>query len=123
MNHVLGTLAPNIRSVKVFSLTTSVVGVMAQPVLYEQAAKLGSSVPLTVVVCGFVGFFTFVTPFLIHVVTKKYVTELHFDPLTQEYIATTISFFLTKKQLRFKVIVKVKAQVALRRLFSLRWKM
>lgn len=86
-----------------FSLTTSVVGVMAQPVLYEQASKLGSSVPLTVVVCGFVGFFTFVTPFLIHVVTKKYVTELHFDPLTQEYIATIISFFLTKKQLRFKV--------------------
>lgn len=96
-------MTPNIRSVKVFSLTTSVVGVAAQPVLYEQAAKLGSSVPLTVVVCGFVGFFTFVTPFLIHIVTKKYVTELHYDQLTQEYIATTISFFLTKKLLRFKI--------------------
>lgn len=30
-------------------------------------------------------------------------TELHYDPLTQEYIATTISFFLTKKLLRFKI--------------------
>jgi TMEM70/TMEM186/TMEM223 protein family len=39
-----GLLTPNIRSVKVFSLTTSIAGVMAQPILYEQAAKLGSSV-------------------------------------------------------------------------------
>jgi hypothetical protein len=39
-----GSLTPNIRSVKVFSLSTSIAGVMAQPILYEQAAKLGSSV-------------------------------------------------------------------------------
>ena len=76
---------------------------MAQPVLYEQATKLGSSTPVIVAVCGFVGFFTFVTPFLLHIITKRYVTELHYDPLTQEYIATVFNFFLMKQQKRFKV--------------------
>lgn len=100
---VLGTLAPNIKSVKIFSLTTSIAGLLAQPVLLDQAAKLGSSTPVIVVVCGFVGFFTFVTPLLIHTITKRYVTEMHYDQLTNEYIATVISFFLMKKQIKFKV--------------------
>jgi len=98
-----GTLTPNIRTVKVFSLTTSIGGLIAQPILYEQATKLGSSTPLIVAACGFVGFFTFVTPFLLHVITKRYVTELHYDPQTQEYIATVITFFLRRQQVRFKV--------------------
>lgn len=100
---VLGTLTPNIKSVKVFSLSTSVMGLVAQPVLIAQAAKLGSSAPVTFAVCSFVGFFTFVTPFLLHVVTKRYVTELHYDPVTKEYIATIISFFLIKQEVTFKV--------------------
>lgn len=88
---------------KVFSLTTSLAGLIAQPVLYEQAAKLGSSTPVIVAVCSFVGFFTFVTPFLLHVITKRYVTELHYDPLTNEYDATVITFYLTKQHVKFKV--------------------
>jgi transmembrane protein 70, mitochondrial len=100
---ILGTLTPNIKSVKVFSLSTSFAGVIAQPILYDKAAELGSSVPVIVGICGFVGFFTFVTPLLIHLVTKRYVTELHFDPTTNEYIATIINFFLVKKQIKFKV--------------------
>lgn len=94
----IGTLTPQIRSVKVFSLTTSLVGVCAQPMLYQKAAELGSSTPVIVAMCGFVGFFTFITPFLIHFVTKKYVTELNYDESKKEYIATVINFFLTKKQ-------------------------
>ncbi|KAL7051371.1 hypothetical protein ACKWTF_004445 [Chironomus riparius] len=97
-----GTLTPQIRAVKVFSLTTSIVGVCAQPVLYEQAVRLGSSTPVIVAVCGFIGFFTFITPFLIHMITKKYVTELHYDKKNSEYIASVITFYLTKKQIKFK---------------------
>ena len=81
-----------------FSLTTSIVGVCAQPVLYEQAVRLGSSTPVIVAVCGFIGFFTFITPFLIHMITKKYVTELHYDKKNSEYIASVITFYMTKKQ-------------------------
>lgn len=99
----VGTLTPNITSVKLFSLTTSVAGVVAQPILYEQADKLGSSTPVILAVCGFVGFFTFVTPFLLHTITKRYVTEITFDARTHEYTATTLSFFLRKHKLKFKV--------------------
>lgn len=98
---ILGTLTPQIRAIKVFSLTTSAVGVCSQPILYEQAAKMGSSTPVVVAICGFIGFFTFITPLLIHFVTKKYVTELHYDAATKEYIATIITFFMTKKKIRF----------------------
>lgn len=103
LRFILGSLTPNIKSVKVFSLTTSIVGLCAQPVLIEQATKLGGSTPVIVAVCGFVGFFTFVTPFLLHVITKRYVTELHYDPLSQEYTATVISFLLMKHHIKFKV--------------------
>lgn len=101
--YILGTLSPQIRAVKVFSLTTSIVGVCAQPMLYQKATELGSSTPVIVAICGFIGFFTFITPFLIHFVTKKYVIELNYDALQKEYIATIINFFLVKKQVKSRV--------------------
>lgn len=101
--YISGSLTPNIKTVKVFSLTTSLAGIAAQPVLYEKATQLGSSTPVIVAVCSFVGFFTFVTPFLLHIITKKYVTELNFNPLTKEYTAVIITFFLTKRQIKFRV--------------------
>lgn len=89
------------KAVKVFSLTTSLTGLAAQPVIYEQAGKLGGT-PIIVLMCGFVGFFTFVTPVLLHFITKKYVTHIHYNPSTEEYTATTISIFLTKIETKFK---------------------
>lgn len=93
-----GSLARQIKSVKVFSLSTSIAGLVAQPILIDQATKMGGGTGIIIAVCGFVGFFTFVTPLLLHFVTKKYVTELHYNPTNNEYIATIITFFLTKKQ-------------------------
>lgn len=95
-----GTLTPKIQAVKVFSLTTSVVGLAVQPMLMEQGAKLGG-MPMVVFMCGFAGFFTFVTPLILHFVTKKYVTEIRYNAATQEYTATTISLLLLKKQVFF----------------------
>lgn len=92
-----GTLTPKIRAVKVFSLTTSAVGVTIQPMLIEQGSKLGG-MPMVVFMCGFAGLFTFVTPLLLHFVTKKYVTQIAYDAARDEYTATTISFFLLRKQ-------------------------
>jgi transmembrane protein 70 len=66
--------------------------------LYHKASELGSSTPVILGICGFIGFFTFITPFLIHFVSKKYVTELEYDESTKEYIATILNFFLMKKK-------------------------
>ncbi|XP_038211683.1 transmembrane protein 70 homolog, mitochondrial [Zerene cesonia] len=95
-----GNLTPQIRSVKVFSVCSSIAGLCAQPILVKEASNIGST-SLLVALCSVVGFFTFVTPILLHLVTKKYVTEMHYDPSTSTYRATTISFFLIPKKLDF----------------------
>ncbi|XP_075973364.1 transmembrane protein 70 homolog, mitochondrial [Anticarsia gemmatalis] len=96
-----GPLTPQIKGVKVFSLSSSMAGLLAQPIIIREAATIGST-SLLVAICSVVGFFTFITPILLHVITKKYVTEIHYDPETSTYKATTINFFLARKQLEFK---------------------
>lgn len=53
---------------------------------------------ILVALSSIIGFFTFFTPFLIHYVTKKYVTEIIYDPTREEYTATVLNLFLTKKK-------------------------
>ncbi|XP_037891852.1 transmembrane protein 70 homolog, mitochondrial [Glossina fuscipes] len=102
-----GSLNQRMRAVKILSLTTSLVGLAAQPILMEQSAKLGGTA-LAIFICGFAGFFTFVTPLLLHFITKKYVTEIYYNPKTEEYVATTISILMQKIQTKFRPIdVKV----------------
>ncbi|XP_034104463.1 transmembrane protein 70 homolog, mitochondrial [Drosophila albomicans] len=96
-----GSLAPRMKLVKLFSLTTSFAGIAAQPILMEQGLKIGGT-GMAVLLCTVGGFFTFVTPLLLHFVTKKYVTELHYNQATDEYTATTISLILTKIQTTFR---------------------
>lgn len=100
-----GTLSPKIRAVKVFSLTTSVVGLAVQPMLIEQGTKMGG-VPMVVFLCGFAGLFTFVTPALLHFITKKYVTQISYNAEKDEYLANTISFFLFNKK-----VSKIKTEI------------
>ncbi|XP_053688685.1 transmembrane protein 70 homolog, mitochondrial [Sabethes cyaneus] len=97
-----GVLTPQIRAVKVFSLVTSIGGLVAQPILLEQANKIGGT-PMIVAICGIAGFFTFVTPFLLHLITKRYVTDLSYDSTTQEYTAITITFLLQRQQTKFRI--------------------
>lgn len=91
-----GSLTDKMKAVKLFSLTTSAAGLAIQPILVEQGAKLGGT-PMVVFLCSFAGFFTFITPVLLHFVAKKYVTKMHFNSVTDEYVATTISFFMRQK--------------------------
>ncbi|EDV97427.1 transmembrane protein 70 homolog, mitochondrial [Drosophila grimshawi] len=96
-----GTLAPRMKIVKLFSLTTSLVGIAAQPILLEQGMKIGGT-GMGIFLCTIGGFFTFVTPLLLHFITKKYVTELHYNTVTDEYTATTISVILLKIKTKFR---------------------
>lgn len=49
---------------------------------------------------AFLSFFTFATPLLIHYVSKKYVTELYYNRVTDTYKAVTYSLLLRKKEVR-----------------------
>lgn len=92
-----GSLASQIRLVKLFSLGTSMGGVIAQPMLYEKGIQLGGT-PMVVFMCSFVGFFTFVTPLMLHWITRNYVTELHYNVSKDSYTATTLTLFLRQKK-------------------------
>lgn len=95
----VGTLARHVRIVKVFSLSTSVAGICLQPFIYTKLSAL--PVVLAVAVGGFASFFIYLTPWLLHLVSKRYVTQITLDPVTAEYTATTYTFFLRKKVHRF----------------------
>lgn len=95
-----GPLTPQIKAVKVFSLSSSVAGLIAQPIILNEAATIGST-SLLVAICSVVGFFTFVTPILLHQITKKYVTEVNYDPANKTYKAITYNFFVAEKQVSY----------------------
>lgn len=97
-----GTLTPRMRAVKVFSLTTSMAGLAAQPILMEEGMRIGGT-GMAVLLCSIGGFFTFVTPFLLHFITKKYVTEIHYNPTTKEYVATTVNIILQTVRVSFLI--------------------
>lgn len=96
-----GILSTQIRMIKMFSLSTSCLGLMVQPILLQKV--VGTHMGVMIGVGSFVGFFTFVTPLLIHWITKKYVTSLEYDQEKDLYSATTLSFFLREKKIHFSV--------------------
>lgn len=93
-----GDLAPRIRNLKIVSFLTSGVGLFIQPMVIQKASELGSSLVATIGVCTIAGFFTFITPVLIHLVTRKYVTSMEYNEKDDEYSATVISFFIKPKK-------------------------
>ncbi|KAJ8931026.1 hypothetical protein NQ314_016119 [Rhamnusium bicolor] len=94
-----GVLTPQIRAVKMFSLSSSIVGIIAQPFLYKEIAATGN-VPIIIAAYSFIGFFTIVTPVLLHLITKKYITHLEYKPDTDSYVAKTVNFFCMTKELQ-----------------------
>ncbi|XP_077293780.1 transmembrane protein 70 homolog, mitochondrial [Arctopsyche grandis] len=95
-----GALSKQIRAVKIFSLSSSIIGVIGQPVIYSKSLEIGGT-PVMVAICGVVGFFTFVTPFLLHLITKKYVIYMSYNKDSNIYTATLVNFFLIRKKVNF----------------------
>jgi len=98
-----GILATQIKLVKGFSLTTSLISLSCQPVLYY-TLQSGSEKPMALMLGmgAFMSFFTFATPLLVHYVSKKYVTEMYYNRVTDTYTAITYSLFLRKNQIKFR---------------------
>jgi len=95
-----GILSTQIKLVKTFSLTTSFIGMAVQPVLWTYST---ASAAVVVGAGAFLGFFTFVTPLLIHSFAKKYVTKLYYNQVEDKYTAVVYNFFLKPKRVEFKV--------------------
>ncbi|XP_050294058.1 transmembrane protein 70 homolog, mitochondrial [Anthonomus grandis grandis] len=97
-----GQLSPHMRAVKLFSLSSSIVGITMQPFLYKEIVSTGN-VPIILAAYSFIGFFTVVTPFLLHFISKKYVLELHYNEDKDTFIAKTLNLFCVIKETEFKV--------------------
>jgi transmembrane protein 70, mitochondrial len=93
-------LNSQVKRIKMFTLTTSVIGLSLQPVLITQfLEKYGFG--LTTLMFLSTAVFTVVTPLLIHYLAKKYILELSYDKKTGLYTATTYTFFLKKFEVSY----------------------
>lgn len=97
-----GPLASRIRLAKLFSLSSSMIGLSLQPILYQKTIAAGTGLAVTIGGAVFLGFFTFVTPVLLHLVSKKYVSHLFYNPRTEEFTACTYNLFLFPVLTNFK---------------------
>ena len=74
----------------------------------------GQNIGLVLAAGSFISFFTLATPFLIHFVSKKYVTELYYNRQDDSYTAVTYSILLRQKKVRgTKKAFKLKPSVYL----------
>lgn len=89
-----GLISNYIYKVKAFSLLTSCFGFAVQPLILQRAIETQSSTALLIGTFTFIGFFTLVTPVLLHLLTRKYIISLTYCPKTDTYTASTYSFFL-----------------------------
>ncbi|MEE6463712.1 hypothetical protein FKM82_006028 [Ascaphus truei] len=61
----------------------------------------GDSLALKVAFSGIVGFFTFITPVILHLITRGYVLRLYHNGETDTYTAVTCNVFLAEKRTIF----------------------
>lgn len=101
-----GKYTNQILRVKMFSLTTSAMGLVAQPILWHKGIEVGGT-GLGMLICSVAGIFTFVTPLLLHFVTKKYVIDIKYNEKTDEYTCVTISFFLFRNEVRISFRTRI----------------
>ncbi|XP_046738013.1 uncharacterized protein LOC124406600 isoform X2 [Diprion similis] len=92
-----GSMTKQVRTIKVFTLITSITGIISQPMLYAKFEEIGLS-PAMVGFGAFYGFFTLISPLLIHLVTKRYVTQIEYNSKEDYYTAYTYTFFVQRKK-------------------------
>ncbi|KAF0314405.1 Transmembrane protein 70, mitochondrial [Amphibalanus amphitrite] len=94
-----GPLTGQMKRLKVFSLFTSAVGMYVAPTVMAEMGKAGMGI--AIMMGSVMGIFTLMTPVLIHLVVRNYVTQLTYDPSSDHYTANTITLMLRTRQVEF----------------------
>ncbi len=87
--------------VKFFSYSSSMFSLCVMPYVLLKTGIGVNSLALQVAFCGIIGFFTFLTPVLLHLITKGYVVRLYHNKETDMYTAITYSALLVEKRTVF----------------------
>ena len=93
-----------IKRLKYFSLTTSAIAIGAQGVLYNSESMASASsneLSLKMALASLVTITVMMTPVLLNVLTKRYITELYFDPDQKQFTATTLNFLGQRRYTTF----------------------
>lgn len=93
-----GSLGRAVRGVKLFSYSSSGASLLLMPHILLKTGLGVKSFALQAAFCGVIGFFTFLTPVILHLITKGYVVRLYHHQDTDTYTAITYSIFLTEKR-------------------------
>ncbi|XP_067218783.1 transmembrane protein 70, mitochondrial [Chanodichthys erythropterus] len=96
-----GNLGKAVLGVKFFSYSSSMFSLCVMPYVLLKTGIGVNSLALQVAFCGFIGFFTFLTPVLLHLITKGYVVRLYHNKETDMYTAITYSALLVEKRTVF----------------------
>lgn len=96
-----GPMTGVMRRVKYFSFTTSGMGFALQAVVLNRSLQAGE-MSWKLVAASIIGTSIIMTPLLLNLLTKRYVTELHFDPNSKLFTASTLSFFNRRQQTSFR---------------------
>ncbi|KAI2667622.1 Transmembrane protein 70, mitochondrial [Labeo rohita] len=89
------------QGVKFFSYSSSMFSLCVMPYVLLKTGIGVNSLALQVAFCGVIGFFTFLTPVLLHLITKGYVVRLYHNKETDMYTAITYSALLVEKRTVF----------------------
>ncbi|XP_053569133.1 transmembrane protein 70, mitochondrial isoform X2 [Bombina bombina] len=96
-----GNLAKAVLGVKFFSYSTSLFSLCLMPYIMMKTGIGVDSIALKLAFVSVVGFFTFVTPVTLHLITKGYVIRLYHNRDSDTYTAVTFNVLLTEKKTVF----------------------
>ncbi|KFU88086.1 hypothetical protein M959_14379, partial [Chaetura pelagica] len=92
-----GNLARAVLGVKFFSYSTSIFNLFMMPYIMLKTGIGFESLFLQAAFYGLIGFFTFITPVTLHILTKGYVVRLYYKDEVDRYTAITYNAILTEK--------------------------
>lgn len=93
-----GDINQRVKLIKMFSLSTATIGATLQPVIFSNMADLGNGLTAALVMGS--SMLTFPTTFLLHWMTRAYVTKLYLND-QGVFTALTKSIFLRDREWRF----------------------
>ncbi|KAM8966861.1 transmembrane protein 70, mitochondrial [Pelodytes ibericus] len=96
-----GNMARTVLGVKFFSYSTSIFTICVMPYVMLKSGIGVDSVALKLAFFSVVGFFTFITPVTLHMITKGYVIRLYRNADSDTYTAVTYNALLAEKRTRF----------------------
>lgn len=107
-------MATFIKSLKLFSLSTSAVGVLGWPLVYFSESFQADASTSSVVMLAGIAAYSLSTPLIMHMLTKRYVTHLEYEEGSDTYSATVYSLFCRNQQVSNFIFIWVAVTITSR---------